>query len=434
MKTCKFLFFVLLFAVLNVCGIAQDGGLLFLKGSLPSTYINPSIPLEKKIQISLAGINTFAGTDGPTIEDITSKNASGKRFIDVINLSQKLNSENSIFGGVDVHTFDVGVRIGATSLIAGHAFKSFGNITYPGKLVELIARGNAPFIGQTLDIGTSVDYFGYNELYLGGQYEAGNFSIGVKGKVLFGTNNLSTERHFTTFTTKPEIYQWELEIDYIVRNTGILNYQALDSVSLDLKSFSFDNLFVRNRGLGLDLGISWKMSDKLLLMAGASDIGSIIWNNAPKKYSSRGNFTFEGLDLINLLGEKENISISDTLLDIIEVKSETETYTTKLNSRFHVGGSYDLNDLLSFNALYSFQERFGAFSHQLSLSALLRFSVLQTGLTYSLSKNNFTSVGIFGRITAGPFSLYIQGDNIPGLLNPLKNKNAGLRFGTTFEF
>ena len=85
-------------------------------------------------------------------------------------------------------------------------------------------------------------------------------------------------------------------------------------------------------------------------MAGASDIGSIIWNNAPKKYSSRGNFTFEGLDLINLLGEKENISISDTLLDIIEVKSETETYTTKLYSRFHVGGSYDLNDLLSFNA------------------------------------------------------------------------------------
>ena len=131
MKTCKFLFFVLLFAVLNVCGMAQDGGLLFLKGSLPSTYINPSIPLEKKIQISLAGINTFAGTDGPTIEDITSKNASGKRFIDVINLSQKLNSENSIFGGVDVHTFDVGVRIGATSLIAEHAFKSFVNITYP---------------------------------------------------------------------------------------------------------------------------------------------------------------------------------------------------------------------------------------------------------------------------------------------------------------
>ena len=235
---------MLLFMIIVKSMLSQDSGLMFLKGSLPGTYINPSIPLERNINISMAGIRAFAGTDGLAIEDITSKNAVGKRYIVVNELGSKLKPENNIFGGLDIHTLDAGVRIGNLTIIAGHAFKSLGNIKYPGKLAELLARGNVPFIGQTLDIGTAINFLEYNELYLGGQIKTGSFSLGLKGKLLFGTNNITSERYFLAFNTKPEIYQWELETDYMVRNSGVLNYQSLDSVSVDLESFSFENLFI----------------------------------------------------------------------------------------------------------------------------------------------------------------------------------------------
>lgn len=434
MRDFRFKMAMFLLMVMAKSMLSQDSGLMFLKGSLPATYINPSIPLEKNINISMAGINVFAGTDGLAIEDITSKNAAGKRYIDVSELGSKLKPENNIFGELDIHTLDAGVRIGNLTIIGGHALKSIGNIKYPGKLAELLARGNVPFIGQTLDIGTAINFLEYNELYLGGQVKTGSFSLGIKGKLLFGSNNLTSERYFLAFNTKPEIYQWELETDYIVRNSGVLNYQSLDSVSVDLESLSFKNLFARNQGLGIDLGISWQIDEKLLLLAGASDLGSITWDFNPKKYTSNGTFTFEGVDIIDLLGNKDNISISDTLLDIIKVQTESEKYNTPLNSQVHLGGFYELNNRWSFNGLYTFQKRFDGFSNQLSLSALLKFSLLHAGMTYSISKNNFTSLGIYGKLNAGPLSLYLHGENITGFFNPLKSRAVGLRLGTTLQF
>jgi len=95
----------------------------------------------------------------------------------------------------------------------------------------------------------------------------------------------------------------------------------------------------------------------------------------PRKYSSKGTFTFEGLDIVNYLGDSTTISIADTLLNKINVTSEIEEYSTLLNSTFTLGGTYHLNHRWTFNALYLLRNDFGFKRHSLSASTMLKFPV-----------------------------------------------------------
>lgn len=425
---------ILFLVIIGMDVTAQSASFLLLKDHLPATFINPSIPLEKKINVSIACLDTNFDTDGWTIDQLTSKNSAGSRFIDIKNIDQNSTRQAHIFGLVDIHTLDLGIGFGDFTFLSGHAFRSFGQLQYSESLVELLSKGNAPFIGKTIDIGTAANILSFNEIYLGGQYRTENLSFGAKAKLLFGSGSLKTDRSYAAFTTNPDIYQWNLETDYILRSNGLLNYQNLDSVSFDLNSFSFDNFFSGNKGFGIDAGLSWKLDEKLSLFAGISDFGKIFWDTNAKKYSSKGNYTFEGIDLIDLLGDDQNISISDTLIDIVKLKSENEMYTTNLQTRYHIGGFYSLNDRLTFNALYSIQNRFGNLAHQLFLSGAIKIAFLQAGISYNIAKNNFTSLGLFGKLKAGPFSIYLHTENIFGILNPTKSKNAGIQFGTTLQF
>lgn len=430
----QYLFVIILLIVSHLNSLGQDAALLYMEGTMPATFINPALTLKKNINISLIGINVQAGTDGPSINDITSRNSSGNRYIDVKKITEKLHPHHNITSVADVHTVDLGLKIGTINLMAGHGFRSSANVSYPKGLLEIASKGNASFVGQKVDLGTSFDVLAYNELYLGAQTNLSNFSIGFKGKLLYGAANLKTERSDVLFETKSEFYQLELQTDYLIRSSGLLRYQSLDSITVQYSPFTFDNFFYDNRGLAFDIGATFRIGRKWLLSASALDIGSITWNFFPRKYTSKGTFAFKGVDILDYLGDTTSISLSDTLLELVKVQSSLENYTTRLNSRYTLGFSYDMNDDWSFFGLYMLNRNFGYISSQFTASVLRKFSFFQLGLNYSISENNFTSFGIFGKIIAGPFSAYIQSENIVGWFRPLESKNAGLRLGTTFRF
>jgi hypothetical protein len=412
---------------------AQDINLLHLQGSMPGTFLNPGLSLDKTFNASLGGFQLLLGTDGPPINKLTSKNASGERYIDVKKLSDKLGDFHNIFFTNDIHTLDIGVKIGGIVVMGGHSFRSSANIRYPKGLLEVASQGNAAFIGQQIQIGPAFDVLAYNELYLGIQKTLGNFTLGLKGKLLYGTASISTEINDVQFSTNPEFYQLELKNDYLIRSSALLRYSSLDSITIDYSGFTFDNLFYNNRGLAFDLGASFKLDDKLTLSASALDIGSISWDFFPRKYSSKGTFTFEGLDIVNYLGDSTTISIADTLLNKINVTSEIEEYSTLLNSTFTLGGTYHLNHRWTFNALYLLRNDFGFKRHSLSASTMLKFPVFDLGVQFSISKNNYSSVGLFGRLKLGPVSGYLSTENIAGIIRPFDSRSAAVRLGITVQ-
>jgi hypothetical protein len=162
------------------------------------------------------------------------------------------------------------------------------------------------------------------------------------------------------------------------------------------------------------------------------DIGSVKWDFSPRKYQSKGIFTFDGVDIVNYI-QDSTLSVKDTLLNLIQVKSSTEQYTTSINSRFLLGGSY-IMDTWSFEALYQLQRRFGQNSHQLSLSAFKKISFLDVGLLYTLKRNDLANLGIYAGIKVKPIQLYISANNIVRLFSYEKATGAGLVTGLTMKF
>ncbi|MGB4838647.1 MAG: DUF5723 family protein [Saprospiraceae bacterium] len=423
-----------LFMFSGLSSAAQGASFLFMKGSIPGTFINPGLVLDKTVNISVAGLSASFTTNGPSINDVTSKNSSGDRYIDVKKIPDNVYPKNDITAALDIHTLDIGIKTGLVTWLTGHAYRSSANINYPGSLVELAAKGNAAFVGQKVSIGTSVDVSAYNEIYLGAQVKASAFSIGLRGKILYGAANILTEKSSVIFQTKADYYQLELENDYLLRSSGLLRYHSLDSITLDYKPVTFENLFFNNRGFAFDVGATYTIGDKLMISASALDIGYINWDFFPRKYSSKGVFSFEGIDILDFLGDSTSISVSDSLLNSVKVTSSLENYKTSLSNRFTFGCAYDMNDHWSFNALFLTNKNFGYRYNQFSVSLLRKFSFFHTGLICTFAKNNLFAFGLYGKINAGPFSAYLNAENVLAVFRPLDSKSGGLRIGTTLQF
>lgn len=409
----------------------QDISLMHLKGYMPATLLNPAIPLDKKINASLGAISVSGGTNGPAVNDITSKNIDGQRFLDFTKLQNNVDVTNDIFLNYDIRTLDIGFSFGKFSLLAGHGFRSSSNLKYTKDLVGLLAYGNANYIGQTLEIGPTIDVISFNEVYLGVQKTSGKFTLGLKAKLLYGASNISTESSRIQFTTNAEYYQLEFNNDYTIRSSSLLRYNSLDSITVNYSNFTFDNFFYNNKGLGIDLGVHFQVTDHWNIHASALDIGTIKWDFFPRKYSSKGSFSFDGVDLVDYLTDS-TLSVKDTLLDLINVTSELETYSTPLNSTFSVGSTYKYKKWNG-NILYQMRNRFGFRNHSLSLSAVRQVAIFDLGAQYTISKNNFTGLGIYGKIRLGPFSAYMATDNIISIFKPLDSKSASIRLGATIQ-
>lgn len=432
MRRLELYFVLVLWMTFGVSAIGQEISLLQLKGYMPGTFLNPGLPLDKRVNISVGAIGFRGGTNGPSIGDITSKNLDGKRYIDLDKFSGSLNPNQDIFGQSEIRTLDLAIKLGSFALMAGHGMKAFGNLTYTSDLIHLAAYGNGNYIGKTLDLGPVLDVSAYNELYIGVQKTSGRFTLGLKAKLLYGISNIYTESSDIKLTTLEEYYQLQFKNDYIVRSSGLLRYHSLDSITIDNSLWSFDNLFYNNRGFAIDLGASFKVNENLTISASALDLGSISWDFFPRRYSSQGTFTFEGVDVVDYITDS-TLSISDTLLNIIDVRSDIEEYSTTLNYTFTIGGHYQSGPW-SFNALYMLHNKFGYRDHAMSLSAIRKIAFFDLGLQYRISKNDYSGLGLYSRLNLGPVALYLASDNLLGLFNIDNAKSASIRFGTTLQF
>lgn len=427
-------FFILSMMIMLATGqvVAQYAPYYHLKGYIPATWINPAIPMDNTINISAASVYFGINTDGLTLSDLTSKSATGSRYLDVNKINQFKDGSYSLNFENDIRTVDLGFKIGSIGLMAGHGFRSSINFGYTTDLLKLLANGNGSFIGKTLNIGPSINVLAYNELYLGAQKQFGNLSLGVKAKLLYGVSSIYSESTKIHFTTLDEYYQLQFDNDYLIRSSNLLRYKTLDDITINYAGFTFDNLFYNNRGLAVDAGIHYQINSRLSVSASAVDIGSVKWDFSPRKYQSKGIFTFDGVDIVNYI-QDSTLSVKDTLLNLIQVKSSTEQYTTSINSRFLLGGSY-IMDTWSFEALYQLQRRFGQNSHQLSLSAFKKISFLDVGLLYTLKRNDLANLGIYAGIKVKPIQLYISANNIVRLFSYEKATGAGLVTGLTMKF
>jgi len=410
-----------------------------------STSLNPAFfPKDKHFVIGLPAYALDAAHSGDiTYKDIFVKK-DGQTTIDFGNAISKLDPENELFLDQRIETLSLGIRFGKLALQAGHANRLTGVINYPKSLPELIWNGNAPYIGQTVQIAPRATFFDWNEWSAGASLELGKLSVGGRVKLLTGISALRTDsdHQSATIYTDPDIYQLTLNTDYGFHSSSLIS--AFDTSGL---GFNLDiaqvkgKVFSKNTGAALDLGIQFRVSEQLTLSASALDLGGKIkWTESANYYRSQGSYQYNGVvfpgsDIISGFDSLDFDTKIDTLNDIFQFKKTPQEFTSKLPTRYYLGALYQLNARwqLGLNALIQDAED----RQNVAIGLSARWSLvkwLSLGAMYSINDRSKANFGFHVAVTPGPVQVYFTSDNLLNAFSVKSSPAANFRAGAALVF
>lgn len=282
---------------------------------------------------------------------------------------------------------------------------------------------------SSLEFGDNIsDYLGINETINGQKLEINSYAevgvgfarnitdrlvVGGKVKMLLGIGNLKlniNQIHVETpsvgssgVTSKASI-----QVDATLENSSKLlelpeneNGDYIDEI--DFGSFGFAGY-----GGAIDLGISYKLLDKLTLSASVLDLGFIKWSKSNTSIA-RANAE-QTYDLLDPASQQEFINIvnSGEILnyDMLQLKTEEaseKSRTRGLTSTMVLGAEYALlNDWLVVGALYTGRFAKPKTLNELTFSACIRpTNAFNVAASYSVLQGAGKTFGL--ALKLGPF-------------------------------
>ncbi len=410
-----------------------------------SNNVNPAFfPAGKRIAIGLPAYSIDAAHSGNvTYNDILRKDGD-RTIIDLDNAISKLDPQNEVFFDQRIETFSLGLRSrnDKWGLQVGHAIQLSGFVDYPKSLAEVIWNGNAPYIGQTLNIGPKADIFDWQEWSVGISRRIANVNIGARAKYLTGISALRTTENRNTMSifTDPDIYQLTLTTDYAFHASSVIT-------SIDTAGLAFDIVTgpgkpsTSNSGVAFDLGFDAKLSERLSVNAAVLNLGgTITWKNEAAFFSSKNQYTYDGTtfpgsDIINGTDSLTFEDKLDTLNDIFQFVKTPESFDSKLPLRILAGASFKLSErwMMGFNAYYQNTDR----RTHTAVGVSARWSPLRwlsLGAMYSANTRSASNVGFHLAVKPGPVQVYFLSDNLLNAFSLRSSPAVNFRAGAALVF
>ena len=435
----KFLLSVILTLTAISSVFAQQNLTLYNMEFIPQRlYANPSFIHSNKVYIGLPMISSqyfSVSNSGFKYSDLVT-HVGDSLALDYDNMLSKLSENNYLSTAIQPDLLSFGFRVKKNYISFNATAKTGFSFRYPKNFMELIWKGNGGLLGEEVNLNFGVNAFAYAEYGLGFAREINDkLTVGVKVKYLSGIANLWTEKTDISLTTDPNTYAITAKSDIKVNatyDTAMFNNVNVGNI-----------LFSKNKGWGLDLGGNYKVSEKFHLSASVVDLGFINWKQGVSNYQSKnpgGSFTFEGLDLNQIINDDDTTSnvgdvIADTLTKTFQIDTAHNAYKTKLSTKIYIGGNYYLTEKINLGALLYGQFFDSKLHPGFTLSYNQRVGRwLNFSLSYSGYNRSYNNIGAGIALGNGPLQLYVVSDNVLGAIFPQNTKNIHLNFGINLTF
>lgn len=436
----------------------QDLSLPHLQHIGAANSINPALKIDSATWvIDVLNINNGLAYSGPAYNSIIQSDQD--RLIADVNfaLQQLAPSGNDFNVSGKVETFRIQYHTPKWSLQVHHASRFQTNLEYPRALAELAWLGNASRIGQQVEIGPSFDFLSFSELGVGGSIPLGKFRLGLSLNMIAANAIVETKRANASLYTSDDIYQLSLTTDYELNvadldiendlfNVGVvaLDFSNINLLNPDVPSFdtslkgAFNSLFnAVNKGVGLDLGITYEHNDRWQFGWSIVDLGLINWNENSASYTSKETTNFNGLNIgVVDFDDTESINfetLKDSVEQFIAFEKNATTFTTFLPIQSYLSAHYQFSSQLEFGALLygQFDENntFGA-----SLSANYQLPFIRLGAVYSIVEDHTFNMGLNATLELGAFRLYAMTNNVRTIFDPLAVTYQTNRVGVGLVF
>ena len=416
---------------------AQNLTAPLLSGSWQSTYHNPAMVhfLPGKYTVGLPGVANDLRLENLQYADIFER-VDGQRILDLNAWSLLVDDENAVQDVYSVETLGLAVQTGRWGLSLAHRLRVQGEAQYSASLVDLLALGNAPFIGQTVELAPRGEISSWQELGLGVSYAVTDkIAIGGWLKYLAGVSNIQiADGGSLRLRTGEENFALTLEQDFTLNTVRAISYEKLNQIGLlyNPNRLVPGDLFTSNTGMAVDLGVAINL-DRLRLNASVTDLGaSIDWQEEITGLRFVGTESFSGLDVLEDL-LRDTISL-ESAIDSLTLSFEPEeiagTYSTDIAPSYWIGGEYDINDRITAGAMVALENRVGQLQPAVALVG--RYTLndwLQLGLNLNHRAGVRTNVGLHVYATPGRVQLFASSDKFFTLLTTGNTAVAGIRLG-----
>ena len=324
------------------------------------------------------------------------------------------------------------------------------NLSLPKDLFQFLVYGSRNQDRFNFsDLGVDLTYF--REFALGVSYKTEeSIQFGGRVKALFGITNAKIYPSIMNLTTSIE--NWDIQSQMnIDMSVPFLNVQTdadgkLDTLYLDenfdkeIASNISTMMGKGNLGLGLDLGVSYPVLEKLTVSASLTDLGFIRWKRNIYNLKQDGQFSFDGIEM-NLLdrngGDSNMVNqMMDTLMNQMDFYVSNDPYTTNLSGTLRVGAAYELNPAVRFGLATSTMVYNSRFYNQVTLSANVQpIRAFSASLSYSIIGKNYANLGFGLSLKAGPFNFYFITDQVSSaylIPKSIQGMNFWLGMNTVF--
>lgn len=330
----------------------QDFGLGTLSNLSQTLYTNPSNEVNGKVFVGIPGISSvyFNGLNTIATPKDLFENQNGTTRLRVNHLENMWRKNNYVGVSANLELLSLGFRIKEKSFLSFTVNENiFARVNMPKDLLTFPFYGNGSFEknGGEVDLsGMGVDAHHYRSYGVGFQTKINsNWSVGAKLKYLSGINNVSTKESNFVLRTDTTTYDLSVSGKYAMYTSGI-----------DTSDLENQNALLTGNGssgFGLDLGVNYKLNNRLRFSASVIDLGFITWRGDNKNFISNDiDIAYSGLDFSNSIFSSDSTSqddidqqlenLEEEFAQQFEANGNTEEYSTSLTTRFYLGASYTL--------------------------------------------------------------------------------------------
>jgi len=414
-------------------------------------YANPAfIPLARlNISIPYLGSNSAHLGKSDFTLNIEYNTVNGESRLDSEKFLEGLNDNNLVYSNISIEDLYIGFTIKNNYFFLTANDKVSADFNFPRDMAYFITEVNQdlgfPISGRLENIG--LHYTHYREYGLGWSKKINDkVSVGARFKVLAGLISAQslTSGVFEDGTSGKDISGM---VDVSIRTSGIENYQDeirnISNIEDFLKSPFVGFTGMNNLGYGLDLGIDYRINQKLKVSASAIDLFSKIeWQTNVKNYIAESvpvEFNTTSWDsIIDLTNRGNGLS---TFLDSIQKNTDPtlaqKTYSTIVPTKVMASFTYYLTPKLEATILGQGEFTNNYFTPRLRIGIQGRFKrFINYMLTYSIidERASVKNLGAGLVLNLGPVQIYGMIDDV---FDPFLFKNSfnpSLRFGLNLTF
>ena len=415
-----------------------DMGSTTLPGVWQAMYPNPAMFSEHRVVFSLPGFHGNISSNSLAWGDLMTESSSGRKRLDPERMIAGLKDRNVLRMQSELPVLGMAIRGESWSVSAGIQVRAIARLEFPRALAELLWRGNAGFIGETIDLGPALNSSIFNESFIGLALRPNSrLTIGGRVKMLNGLFNVSAPRTRLFLRTGADTYTLLLDAGYQLNTTADLTYSGLDSFSIGKVLPGLPRLWGDHPGVALDFGVQYQKGP-LMVEASILDLGRLHWKKNARSLEIDGAFEFNGMDIFQQLldGNGSNsIGLLDSLEAVYEVRQSTGTYQTRLPTRIFGGATFDFNDFVQGTGTLLVEAEGGSLHTALALGGRMKVgNWANLGMLYAIRHGRVGNLGLNGIFSLGPLQIIAATDHLGGLVAPEKARASNLRLGINLAF